>query len=77
MMYERGSLGYDPIITFYTAKDDPTAVALNINANNSLYQGNCQSTDMNYYNMVDSGNKTEILCKRVTLLLKVTASNNT
>ena len=66
----------DPKITEYTAQDAPAVATLNKNANNSLFQCNRQSTNMNYNYTVESCSDTELLCKRVTLLVKVLANNN-
>ena len=66
----------DPMITEYTAKEAPGIVALDVNSNNIRSQGNRQSTDTNDENKVEVGNKTELICARVTLLLKFPSSNN-
>ena len=64
------------MITDYTAKDAPAVFTLEVNSNNSQYQGNPKSTDINYDETVEAGNETEIICTWVTLLFKFLASNN-
>ena len=68
--------GSNPTITEYAAKVTPAVVTIGVNTKNSRYQGNCQSTHMNNDGTVEAGNETEIICTRVTLLLKVPARNN-
>ena len=64
------------MITEYTTQDASTVVTLNVNTNNRQFQSNCQYTNINDENIVEAGNKTEILRTRVTLLLKFPSINN-
>ena len=64
------------MITYYTAKFDPTVVTINVNVENSRYRDSFQSINMNNNDTFESGNKMELLFTRVTLLLKVLARNN-
>ena len=74
-MDEHDRFGSNPMTTETTAKDAPTIFTLNIDAGNSQLQDSRQA--MNVDGTVEAGNDTELLCTRVTLLLKVLASNNT
>ena len=63
------------MITETTAKDTPAVVSINVNSDNSQSKDIRQS--MNDGDTVDDGNKTELLCTGVNLLLKVPVINNT
>ena len=54
-----------PMITKYTAKDASSVVTLDANANNILYQDNLLSNDMNDDDMVEAGNDSSVLSKRM------------
>ena len=56
-------------------KDAPTVVTLDVNAYNRRSQDSSQYTNMNNDDMVEAGNKTELICTQVTLLLKVPERN--
>ena len=47
MVYTCDRSGSDPMITEYTAKDASAVVTLDVNSDNSLSQGNFQSTNIN------------------------------
>ena len=76
MSYERERFGSNPMITEYTTKDTPVIFTINVNANIRRSQVNHQSTNKNDDDTSEAGNETEILFVHVTLLFKVTASNN-
>ena len=75
IMDEHDRFGSNPMTTETTAKDAPTIFTLNIDAGNSQLQDSRQA--MNGDGTIEASNDTELLCTRVTLLLKVLASNNT
>ena len=50
--------GSDSMITDYTAKDAPSFITLNVNANNRYSQGIHQSTNMNNNDTVEAGKET-------------------
>ena len=58
MTYERDCFISDPMITEYTAKDAPAVVTLNVNSNNSRYQGNRKYTNIKNNDTVEAGNET-------------------
>ena len=63
-------------ITDTNTKNSPAVVTPDVNSYNRQSHKSCRSTNMNDENTVESGNETELLCTRVTLLLKVPMSNN-
>ena len=66
----------NPIITEYTAKNAPSVVTLEVKAKNIQSQDCFQSNNTNKNDTDDSVNYTELLCKQVTLLLKILAIKN-
>ena len=66
----------DAMITDTTAKESPIVVTPNVNSDNRQYYDSHQYTNINDNNTVEAGNKTELLCMQLTLLLKVLESNN-